>query len=494
MLDFLESNVSLVVGAVLVVGLLGLRASSQDKTLRGDLRGAIFLLAAFLVVRLAWSTFGAHVPPSTGRAIDVAWMLLFAFGVIRSAVSMGLWLIRLRTLRVTPKILRDFINFTLYALATVPILKSELDIDLTGLLATSAIVSVVIGLALQDTLGNLFAGLAIQLERPFQVGDMVNIGEHTGRVIQVGWRATRLETLKHESFTLPNSILSRQPVTNYSREGRVGLDVFVGLAYDIPPGRVKEVALDVVRALPFVLEAPPPSCCTWSYDDSSIRYRIRYFVADPTREGDLRDELHSRLWYRLRREGMEIPFPQRVVHSRPPAEAPTARSPADPLRLLETVDLFALLTERDRARLAEEMVPRRFGRGERIIECGARGHTFYLVAEGEVAVLAGEGAGTKEVARLGRGQYFGEMSLLTGEPRVATVVAVTDAFLLELDRPILARLFAEHPDLAQQLSALLAQRRSQLKAVAQVAGPGAAHPEVGQILRRLRQIFDLRSD
>lgn len=493
MLTLLESNFSLVVGAVLALVLLALRASSQDKTLRGDLRGAILLLVSFLMVRVAWLATHAHLPPAAGRAMNVAWMLLFAFGVIRSAVSLGLWLIRLRTLRATPKILRDVIDFSLYALAAVPILKAELDIDLTGLLATSAIVSVVIGLALQDTLGNLFAGLAIQLERPFQVGDIVNIGEHTGRVVQVAWRATRLETSRRESITLPNSILSRQSVTNYSRLGLVGVDVLIGLAYDIPPNRVKEVMLDLVRDLPIVLAEPPPTCRVLSYDDSRIRYRIRYFVKDYADAGDMRDELYTRLWYRLRREQMEIPFPQHTVHTKVSGEAPAVAPPADLPRLLEAVDLFSVLSERDRARLAKELVPRRFGRGERILDRGTHGHTIYLLAEGEVSVKAGEGAGTVEVTRLGRGQYFGEMSLLTGEPRAATVVAATDVLLLELDRPILARLFAEHPDLARHLSALLAQRRAQLRAAAEATGHDAeaAAPEAGHIFGRLRQIFGL---
>ena len=134
------------------------------------------------------------------------------------------------------------------------------------------------------------------------------------------------------------------------------------------------------------------------------------------------------------------------------------------------------------------MVPRRFGAGERIIEEGAPGQTFYLVAEGTVSVTTKRGV---EVTRLSRGQYFGEMSLLTGEPRSATVVAVDDAVLFELDRPGFGALFADHPGLAAQFSTILAERRLQLQAVADASRPSSDHPEANRILARLRHIFGL---
>jgi len=207
------------------------------------------------------------------------------------------------------------------------------------------------------------------------------------------------------------------------------------------------------------------------------------------------DDIYSRLWYRFRRAGIELPAPKNSVHMKQPEESRAKQeiSPEAFSQLLLSVELFAMLPEEDRVRLAQEMQLRRFGRGERIIERGTAGHTFYLVASGEVAVKAGQDE--VEVTRLKRGQYFGEMSLLTGEPRAATVVAVTDALLLELDRPVLSRLFGEHPNLARQLSALLAQRRNQLRAVADTSGGSTdPMPEAGRIFGRLRQIFGLAQD
>jgi small-conductance mechanosensitive channel len=484
-----HSILFLAIGGGLAIALATLRALSANQSLRKDLSGAIFLLGGYFVLRVGDLLLEGKLPEATERVLDLLWALLFTFGLIRTAVSIGLVFVRLKSR--PPRILRDVLDFSLYAAAAAIIFKSELNIDLTGLLATSAILSVVIGLALQETLSNLFAGLSIQLERPFQVGDMVTVGEYTGQVAQITWRATRLENYRHESITLPNSLISKQSVKNYSRGAEpVGVDVFITASYDTPPNKVKRVAVELMKEVPQVLPEPAPSCRTWSYDDSAIRYRVRYWVADFRHADDVLDEFHSRLWYRFRREGIEIPFPQRTLHMR--NEAPRRRElEEESLReLLSTVDLLAMLSGDDRERLACELAPRRFGLGERIIEEGEPGHTFYLVADGEVSVRAGKTG--VEVTRLKRGQYFGEMSLLTGEPRSATVVAATDALLLEVDRPIFARLFAEHPGLARQLSALLAQRRTQLRAVAEASGGTLdTTPEAGRIFERLRQIFGL---
>jgi len=155
------------------------------------------------------------------------------------------------------------------------------------------------------------------------------------------------------------------------------------------------------------------------------------------------------------------------------------------------MDLLTVIPAEDRRKLARELLPRRFGRGERIIEHGAPGHTFYIVASGEISVRTGKPE--VEIARLHRGQYFGEMSLLTGEPRAASVVAMSDSLLLEFDRPMFARLFSENANLARQLSAILAQRRTALRQANEAAGgaqPDQA-PEAHRIFTRLRNIFGL---
>jgi small-conductance mechanosensitive channel len=487
-LTFLQSHGSLAVGAIFALVMLVLRAASSDPLFRRDLFGALVYLVTFFLLRWAEVELGPLLSPRVLQWLHVAWMLTFAFGLIRGGVSIGVLLLRLRSRTPPPKILRDVLDFTLYIIAVIPILRTQLDIDLTSLVATSAIVSVVLGMAMQDTLGNLFAGLSLQIERPYKVGDWVTIKEITGRVVQVGWRATRLETFRKESITLPNNVCSKEAVRNYTREGGqpVGVDIYFRATYDRAPNEVKRAVLEVLEHMPLMLREPPPLCRTWGFEDSGIRYQVRYYVEDFAQADGVMEEIYTRLWYRFRREGIEIPCPQRTMHVR--NGSPESEFPDEVLdELLRQVDLFTVLREEERARLRRELVPRRFARGEHVIEQGQEGNTFYLVCSGELSVRVGE----VEVSRLTRGQYFGEMSLLTGEPRTATVAALSDVVLLELDRPVFARLFADHPELAPKMSALLAQRRTQIDAAMAASGETPPITEEVYILGMLKNIFRL---
>src|SRR5262245_8458356 len=355
-------------GAILALLLTAIRSASNDKVLRRDLQGAILYLVSFLVIRFAGDRAAPLLSEQANRFVRVAWLIALFFGLIRAAISLALAFLRMRSSVPTPKIVRDVIDMVLYAIAAITIFKSQLDVDLSGVLATSAVLSVVIGLALQDTLGNLFAGLSIQLERPFQVGDYVSIGEHTGKVLQVAWRATRMETFRREVITLPNSILSKTPVKNFSRASQpVGIDLYVHLSYDAAPNAVREAILQTVSSVPNVLSEPHVRVRVWGYDADGIKWQVRYFVADYLHADNAMDEIYTRLWYRLRRDGIEIPYPQRTVHFKEPE--PRAEAPDDSVAgLLDSVEIFAVLSREDRDELRKEMQLRRFGRGERIIQ------------------------------------------------------------------------------------------------------------------------------
>jgi len=487
-LQALQSN-WLLVGCAALFLLLGLlHTLVADPLFRRDARGGIRLLLVGAALRALHQLSADRLPPGVARALEVAWMIILSFGVIRSLVSLSLLVVRSRE-RPAPKILRDVLDATLYVITALVIVKEEFNLNLfSSLLAGSAIASVVLGLALQDTLGNLFAGLSLQLERPFEVGDLVSVGQETGRVLQIGWRATRLETKRREIITLPNNQLAKQTVKNFSRGNEpVGVDLYIKVSYEAPPNQVKRVVAETLAEVPLILASPPARARTWAFEEMSIEYRIRFFVADHARANRVRDEVLTRIWYRLRRAGLEIPAAPRTMR----VTAPEHRDefPLESrLAILEAVDLFNVLRPPEKEHLAKVMVPRSFGAGERIIEEGAPGQTFYLVADGTVAVTTRRGV---EVTRLSRGQYFGEMSLLTGEPRSATVVAVEDAVLFELDRPGFKQLFAGHPELAAQFSTILAERRLQLQALADATLPPSDHPEANRILARLRQIFGL---
>lgn len=491
--ELIQTNLAFAIALIVVPLLFAFRAAIAHAGSKKDLTGAIWLFTAFFVLRgVSWLL--PATTESYAKAITVAWSLAFAFALIRTVVSLTIVLMRLRTGRDIPKILRDVVDFSLYAMAGITIIKTQLAVDLTGLLATSAILSVVLGLALQDTLGNLFAGLALQFERPYEIGDWIIVEGIAGRVMQVAWRSIKIETTRGEVITLPNSVVSKHSLRKVTRaQHTAAAELMIEVSYDAPPNRVKRVVLDVLGEIDGVLSEPPTQCFVNGFQENGVRYRIRYYVKDYPQIDRLADELYSRLWYRLRREGMEIPYPQRTLYLRQ-EEPRSQREELNLPELLKSVDILSLLADEERKHLATELRPRRFGRGEEIIEQGEAGQSFYVVAEGRVSVRAG--TPPVEVTRLERGQYFGEMALLTGEPRTATVVALEDVLLFALDRKSFARLFQGHPELAREMSKLLAHRRSQLRSALAAAEHHAddTSPEAGRILTRLRSIFGLKGE
>lgn len=474
----------------ILLALLGLRAATKSAPYRKDLQGAIGLVVAHLILRGIILFLPADEVTAIHKFFAVAVRLTIAFALLRAMVGTGLHLLRLRGYS-PPNILRNVLDFTLYTLATLPVLKSQLAFDLTGVVATSAVLSVVIGLALQDTLGNLFAGLSLQLDMPFVMGDWVTIGTHTGHVVNFTWRATRIQKRTLELVTLPNNVVARESVRNHSRGGQVvAIDERVDVVFEAPPNVARQMLLETLLSCPSVLHSPAPWVRAESYQDVAVRYWIRYWVAEYLDCELVRDEFFSRLWYRLRREGYEFPYPRRSVQMRdPPAVAWPVEARA---ALLRGSGLFRDLSPDVLDELAAGMQAREWGAGERVVKEGAAGDTFYVVARGRLSVSVGDK--NQNLGRLGPGDCFGEASLLTDAPRSANVDAVEDVVLFEVDRPLFRRILVAQPTLAKQLSELLAAReapREQLTADGSSAKK--SHPRQGaeDIFSRLRHLFSL---
>ncbi|MBI5544879.1 MAG: mechanosensitive ion channel family protein [Deltaproteobacteria bacterium] len=492
MLSFLTNQAGGLLAIALVAAIAALRRLAPDPTHKRELGSAVALFAGYLLAYataqiLAWLDFA-----EASRYGHVASYVLFAFGSVRVATSLVVWAVRTRRGRVTPKILRDVLDAMLYLTALAVVLRATLKVDLGGLLATSAVLSVVIGLALQETLGNLFAGLALQLEPPFSVGDWITVGAHTGRVLQVAWRHTRIATSRNEQITIPNSAIAKECVTNYSRSGEgVARDLYLELDYDSPPNAVKQACLEVLAAHPKVRKTPAPLFRTTKWEASGVQYQVRYFTDHFSEYETLADELLSQLWYRVRREGFTIPFPTRTVYlQQPKGAAEREAGQRDLVLLLGSVGFLQPLGEESLAKLVALARLQLFGREEAIIRQGETGETFYLIVSGEVAVRTSESR--EELARLGRGDFFGEMSLLTGEPRTATVVACQDSTLLCVDRKAFGDILRTQEELARALSQALAERSASLKARVAGAPASTITLESNRIFGRLRDIFRLK--
>ncbi len=391
-----------------------------------------------------------------------------------------------------PKIVTDVVQAVAY-LAAIMLTLHAAGMEPGSLLTTSALLTVVIGLALQDTLGNLFSGLALQMGRPFDVGDWVEIDReavNAGRVVEVGWRATKIMTLDDVEVIVPNGMMARALLRNATRPTPVARrNIAFQAPYDLAPGDVRETALRTLTGLQKVLAEPPPSVLLVEFEESAIGYSLRYYTDDFPGAAVTDSEVRMRLWYGFRRAGISFPFPHRDVHlhvTEPEVvKRKAARERSDGLR---RIPLFSTLAPDEIHALAAHAETRQFGSGEQIVVEGDAGDELYGLVRGRVRVSA---AGV-EVARLGEGEFFGEMSLLTREHRAATVEAVGPCTLVVVGHDALQHAFDVHPELVQRLSAAIAERQRNLDATLRAADTNGTQPEgdrATELLDRIRAFF-----
>jgi small-conductance mechanosensitive channel/CRP-like cAMP-binding protein len=415
-------------------------------------------------------------------------LLAFLFGLVRALIIIADGMAGRR--QGSSTIFRDLSTLFVYGVVILVVARTELGFDVTPLLATSALITAVVGLALQETLGNIFSGLSLQLQKPFQPGDWVRFGNYLGRVQGIGWRSTRLVTRALELLEVPNAHLAREVITNY-RGNAVGDELFVGLSYEAPPNRVKEIVLRVLHHNPEISKSPPAQVWVVDYGDFAVKYRIRFWMTDYSRQDEVRDEIMTSLWYALRRNGLEIPFPIRTLHVKRMPVAPSRyeKRQRDLVAALRQVDFLAGLGEEELETLVPNLFEAEFGRGETICREGEAGDTFYVVRSGVVEILA---RGTKgeqtHVRDLQAPAFFGEMSLLTGEPRSATVRAKTDTWVLVVEREGFENLFKARPSIAEAISHTLAARQSELRE-RRAAAVDTAEGRSKTLLAKMRTIF-----
>jgi small-conductance mechanosensitive channel/CRP-like cAMP-binding protein len=408
------------------------------------------------------------------------------------------WLTRWRQKPPVPLVLRDLGRLGLALVALFLILRAYFpQVNLNVFAASSLVVGYIVGNASQDTLGNLFAGLALNAERPFQIGDWLTVGGHTGILVDTTWRATRLKTKANDYIVIPNSAIAKESIINYSRPTRShGCYLQVGVSYDTPPNKVRAVILGVLREAAGVCQEPAPTVYLAGYGDSAVNFTIKFFLEDYAQLDPIQSGIMDRLWYAFRREGISIPYPIRDVrHREALADEATQRTSGGNIirQLLSGVELFQSLSAEELETLANGAKLHLYAAGENLCVEGEAGDSFYVIREGRVAVLvAGAGGPMVTAAHLSRGAFFGEMSLLTGEPRSGTVTAETDVEVLRVSKQDFAGLLQANAELAVTLAAVLEKRTEGRRTAmaAQVArGPA---PETRSVLAlRIKQFFGL---
>lgn len=389
--------------------------------------------------------------------------VIFAFSLAYFVIEIGnlflidFLLVEVQKARISA-LLRDITKVILYVVVLLALLGTTLKIDIASLITTSAIFSLIIGLALQDTLGNLFAGLSLQIDNPVKVGDWVLINNQEAKVLEINWRGIRLLTRSNDTLVIPNNAVSKADIVNY-RLPRLHLcRRKIGTSYGDPPNKVRKILLGICRDTDGVLDDPPPTVHLLEYSDFSINFEIRFFIEDFDHRPAIESAVMNQIWYQFRRNGITIPFPIRTVYLKEEKVRVEERL-ADLLKILGKVDFLAPLSEDDRRLLAADTLSHLYAHGEVLFRQGEVGDTFYIIKAGTVEVEVADARGkTAVIAKMGSGDFFGEMALLTGEPRSATIRVVEDSEILSLGRESFATLLSANPPVAEAMSRVLAHR------------------------------------
>jgi small-conductance mechanosensitive channel/CRP-like cAMP-binding protein len=486
---------------VLAVALL-VRLGAREERVR--LRRALLLFALYLVLL----PIAAHlrlINHSAYPQVRVALLLSEAVTIIGLSAILLFGLLLPRARLDVPQILRDVLVAGTAVVAFFAI-ASESGFNISGLIATSTVLTAVVGLSLQDTLGNLMAGLALQMDRSVAEGDWITVGEVTGRVTEIRWRSTSVETRNWETLVVPNSVLVKNSFLVLGRrEGapahwRRTVPFHVDFRY--APSDVVEAVIEELCDGPIegVAAQPPPNCILAAFHESYARYAVRYWLTNLAADDATDSIVRTRIYFALKRASIPMSIPAHAVFVTEESKEREADKAGEEqekrIQALGKVEFFDQLSDAERARLAAGLRYAPFASGEVMTRQGDEAHWLYLILEGEALVtVRGEGGLERPVARLARGNFFGEMSLMTGAPRAATVVATTDVECYRLDKAVFKDVLKDRPELAERAAEILARRTLGLEAAKHELDEEAKrrHLESAKtdFLHRIRSFFSL---
>jgi small-conductance mechanosensitive channel/CRP-like cAMP-binding protein len=479
--------------------------ASARPVVRTRLRiGVILLLFSLLCVLVA--TVTAYAAPGAqqsalGTLLRLLSNLFFTLGSLQVCAT-TLFGFVLPPLRLEPApILRDTLLGLGY-IATLLYVLNQQGVNLSGIVATSAVLTGVIGFSLQDTLGNVMGGVSLQLDRSIARGDTIRVGTIEGIVRETGWRQTSIETSDWDTVLIPNSVLTKSSVIVLGRSAaravrlhRVSIPFAVSLDHN-PDDVIRTVERALLgHAIGNVATSPAPNCILTKLQQDTGVYALRYGIFNTLDTGSTNSQIHRRLVGALQRAGIRLAAPpQDIVILPPPAEdAPVPPKELEArLAAIAAQPMLTPLTEEERHSVAAALTKARFTQGDIVNYQGEQADYLYILAKGEAEVRVIDSDGSaKRVATLRRGDMFGEMGMMTGQPRAATVAASTELVCFRLDKDAFQATLTRRPEIAEAISLLLAERRVELDGVASGGGDQTARVTQTQseLLTRIKAFF-----
>ena len=412
------------------------------------LRNVLGLPGEDLWVRLSLTLFWVCVVLAVLGAINT---------VVFEQASQGSWQSRV------PKLLRDLVRLMLVATAGALVFSFVWGRELSGALAALGVTSIVVGLALQEPLGNLFSGLMLLMERPFEVGDNVEVAGASGVVKEINWRSAHIKSARGVVQIVPNSTLNKEIINNYSRPRPVRMEeVEVAFSYDDPPNLVRDGLLEVARNTPGVMQEPAPIAATFAYTPSAVTYKLIYRTTEDDR-WPVRNEVVTRIWYVAKRRGLTMPYPV-VRQINYEADAPFVLSKASPLEQLRHLSKVQSLTGDE-----HDVRAMTFGRDEVIFSEGSELRGVYLLVSGAVSLEVRTDGVDRPIGAVAAGEYFGEAGMYGVQQAEMRAVASLDCEVLWMTPETVRALFEASPRLARETGQILEVRRRAMQAARQVS-------------------------
>ena len=452
--------------------------------------GLLLVIAALV----GHSALVSPLPHLVRAGLDVlAWLgASFFVCTILDVLIIGEWLID-RGQRYIPDIVRHMLLGAEVVAAGVLILWLVMGINLVALVALPTVAAAMVGVALKDTLTRFFAG--IELGKIVKVGDWITVLDREGMVTHIGMEHVTLLTRQHDCVSLANDLVIQSGVTNFTRPTTTHFcNVYVEAAYRTPPEQVCATLLETAAAVAGVLPDPKTTALVSAFNESAIQYRIKFPIGDFAQRDVIESTMRTYIWHAFARTGIEIPFPQRVVHKTAvPDVVPKEQAIEQIVAQLGAVDFLGTLDAKQIELLAREARWESYLPGERVVRQGEPGEVLYVIVSGKADVRLEQGGLTSTVTTLEAGKFFGEMSLLTGEPRSATVLAATELLVIAVGKQALMQVVQEDRRLIERIGEVVARRQAATAAAkAQLSRDAAALSAVTHarsLVERIQNFF-----
>lgn len=429
------------------------RGQKPDPRLTSPIKLALFGFI-LLYVETTLSAFPRYQELLAGFQTIIV-LLCLAKLLIYSSVDIYL---RLHLKREVPSFIRDSVRLLVYLAVGIISLRIVFRIDLAAIVTTTTVITATIAFAMQNTLSNALSGFSIQTDSLLERQNWISIKSQNifGEIVNVGFRYTTLRSPENHLIMVPNSIIMQNVVTfhgnrDYDDKPAVTVDIAVG--YDIPPEKAKELLFKILHDEPEVLSSPTPLVRLFAYNDSSITYQLKFWIEEPARKISVQDSIFSKAWYVIHRAGYSFPFPHRQIIATED-KIPFSFSRQQIERELSESELFSTLDQNILQALSSTIPVRVFGPGETVVKQGDDGNSLFLALKGTLDVSVDE----KVVGTIKEESFFGEMSLLTGAPRTATVRANGEVWLAEITKELMEPILKQTPPLLEALSSVLAER------------------------------------